>query len=276
MLNSRNSDFEALRIKWMHKPIRGCTDIFEPGEFDEECKNVTSEHLVRCPGGWERYGKYRLTVLANRAILDYRAFKKTNQKRDIALGVMTIIFDNADRVAVRKVLWQEDCSDGPPTAAPVKWTTYEPGEVPQYEPPRSDEKASRRRRDIKERRGQRRFRAQLRRAYKDTCCVTGCAVAQALDAAHIDQHINERSDTPSNGLLLRGDLHRLFDADLLGIEPTERKVQLSECIAGFAGLEPIADGVVLRQPRKGFEAYGPSDLALKIRWRQFCDAERNR
>lgn len=66
--------------------------------------------------------------------------------------------------------------------------------------------------------GQAAFRQRLIEAYGGQCPVTRCAFDGALDAAHIipDSVVGERGMDPRNGLLLRADLHRLFDCGLIG------------------------------------------------------------
>jgi hypothetical protein len=73
---------------------------------------------------------------------------------------------------------------------------------------------------IKTRRGQPAFRRALLAAFNSTCCVTGCTVQAILEAAHIVPHGNESNYNVYNGLLLRADIHILFDLGLL---------QISEC-----------------------------------------------
>lgn len=64
---------------------------------------------------------------------------------------------------------------------------------------------------------QRALRAMLMERHGGRCLISGCSEELALDAAHIDPVANEGSDDADNGLLLRADLHRLFDAGLLTI-----------------------------------------------------------
>jgi hypothetical protein len=100
------------------------------------------------------------------------------------------------------------------------------GEIePEYETPDSDlrELAWK---QIKKRRGQLQFRNVLRQRYGDRCLVTDCNVVAVLEAAHIDPFRVEAHHHPRNGLLLRADIHTLFDLDLLGIEPKEMRVEL--------------------------------------------------
>lgn len=61
------------------------------------------------------------------------------------------------------------------------------------------------------------FRSALEAAYGNRCAITGIS-APVLDAAHIRPYRGTQSDHPANGLLLRTDLHTLFDKHLLTIE----------------------------------------------------------
>lgn len=84
---------------------------------------------------------------------------------------------------------------------------------------------------IRQRRGQKKFRDSLRKRYKDRCVVTGCEVLDLLEAAHIKPYRGEDDNHSENGLLLRADIHTLFDLDLLGIEPKELRVELHPAVA---------------------------------------------
>jgi hypothetical protein len=92
---------------------------------------------------------------------------------------------------------------------------------------RSDER-KRILRDQATRRGQQRFRQSLVERYGETvCAISGCRVAEVVQAAHIVPYLAEQDNHPENGLLLRGDLHILFDRCLLGIEPDTLMVRLA-------------------------------------------------
>lgn len=62
-----------------------------------------------------------------------------------------------------------------------------------------------------------RFRGRLLTRSGARCVITGPAVPEVLDAAHIRPVADLGGDHVDNGLLLRADLHRLFDAELLTI-----------------------------------------------------------
>jgi hypothetical protein len=71
---------------------------------------------------------------------------------------------------------------------------------------------------IRSRRGQADFRSRLLEAYGRRCCVSGCRVEALLEAAHIRPHAVEPNYDTRNGLLLRADLHTLYDLHLLGVD----------------------------------------------------------
>ncbi len=70
---------------------------------------------------------------------------------------------------------------------------------------------------INERRGQDGFREKLKQAYGSRCAVTGCTLLEVLEAAHIIPCSDMKMDVVPNGLLLRADVHTLFDKGLLTI-----------------------------------------------------------
>ncbi|MEJ5888860.1 HNH endonuclease signature motif containing protein [Pseudokineococcus marinus] len=70
------------------------------------------------------------------------------------------------------------------------------------------------------REGQDRFRSTLDLAYKGACAITGTSDREALEAAHIERYRGPHSNEVWNGMLLRRDIHALFDAHLLTVLPT--------------------------------------------------------
>lgn len=68
------------------------------------------------------------------------------------------------------------------------------------------------------REGRKEFRDGLIQAYGGRCAISGCTVIDILEAAHIHPYRGPRTDETSNGLLLRADIHTLFDKGLLWID----------------------------------------------------------
>lgn len=83
---------------------------------------------------------------------------------------------------------------------------------------------------IKTRRGQRKFREKLLNFYNKSCIVTGCKVQDLLEAAHIIPHSENSNYSESNGLLLRSDIHTLYDLGYLAIDPNGFLHITGECI----------------------------------------------
>lgn len=85
--------------------------------------------------------------------------------------------------------------------------------------------------EIAQRRGQKKFRQALLKAYSGACAVSQTKVEAVLEAAHITPYQGERTNHISNGILLRTDLHTLFDLHLLRINPKTNKVEVSPSLA---------------------------------------------
>jgi len=70
---------------------------------------------------------------------------------------------------------------------------------------------------IRPRLGQGAFRVAVTDAYARACAITGEHSLPALDAAHIRPFAKDGPHTVRNGLLLRADIHRLFEQGYLGV-----------------------------------------------------------
>jgi len=104
--------------------------------------------------------------------------------------------------------------------------------------------------------GQAAFRASVLAAY-GCCCVTGATQPELIEAAHIIPYSVSGDHSVSNGLMLRVDLHCLFDAGLLTISDDYRLV-LSALITDASYL-PL-QGTAIAMPADGL---GPSLAALR-------------
>jgi hypothetical protein len=85
-------------------------------------------------------------------------------------------------------------------------------------------------RSIAERRGQPQFRRSLIRAYDGRCCVTECDAVPALEAAHIAPYRGAHTHHVRNGLLLRADIHTLFDLLEMTVDASTREIHLSDSL----------------------------------------------
>jgi putative restriction endonuclease len=113
------------------------------------------------------------------------------------------------------------------------------------------------------RRGDEDFRQNLFRRYGQRCMVSGCAIPGLIEAAYILPRTTFRLSRPGNGLLLRADLHTLFDLDLIGIEPERLVVAIHPKLSGT---EYAQFSAVRLETATGKT---PSGRALELRWREF-------
>ena len=100
----------------------------------------------------------------------------------------------------------------------------------EFEPHDIEDARKKRQRSIVLRQGQPAFRNKLLAAYEGKCCISGFDVHAALQAAHIFPYLGQKTNTTSNGLLLRADIHVLFDRGLLTIDPSTWQVLLAGVI----------------------------------------------
>ncbi|WP_230194651.1 HNH endonuclease [Streptomyces coriariae] len=72
---------------------------------------------------------------------------------------------------------------------------------------------------VRTRLGQAAFRAALLREQGERCAISGPAPADVLEAAHLYSYADSGEHHDFGGLLLRRDLHRLFDRGRIAVDP---------------------------------------------------------
>ena len=112
---------------------------------------------------------------------------------------------------------------------------------------------------------QAKFRNDVFSAYEGRCAASGTGVEDILQAAHIDDFRGKISQIVQNGILLRVDIHMLYDANLLGIEPESHRIVLSNAV----NLEPYEylSDKRLRLPKDPSKQ--PDDELLEIHFKRF-------
>ena len=130
---------------------------------------------------------------------------------DIFWGTNTIVLEQGKRQGHCK--WLGD--DG--EEFEVHWEAFEidyaPSERPRYTYRGSKREAS--------------FRAMILACDGRRCVLTGERTIEALDAAHLIPAANGQNDESCNGITLRADLHRLFDAGLFTLAPDGRVARVA-------------------------------------------------
>ena len=123
---------------------------------------------------------------------------------------------------------------------------------------------------IVRRQGQGQFRKQLLEAYEGKCCITATSEESVLDAAHITAYDGPSTNNVTNGLLLRTDLHALFDLNLLGIEPESYRVHIHNSIKDpyYKSLEMVRIRIPI------LESDIPSFSNMLKKWERFSISAR--
>jgi HNH endonuclease len=78
---------------------------------------------------------------------------------------------------------------------------------------------------------QRAFSEIIRRNYRCKCAVTECVTPAALEAAHIRVQRGVDDNSPANGILLRSDIHALFDSLLITLSEDGTRIEVGPELA---------------------------------------------
>jgi len=115
-------------------------------------------------------------------------------------------------------------------------------------------------REVVIREGQGSFRNLIFNAYGGKCAITGCDVPETLEAAHIRPYKGPKTNQASNGILLRADLHRLWDTGLLALHESSHQVLFASRLVATDYALTLA-GRTIRRPEKASQL--PSSVALE-------------
>ena len=117
-------------------------------------------------------------------------------------------------------------------------------------------------REVVRRRGQAKFRQALLAAYERRCAITGCRVVPLLEAAHITPYLGIETNSISNGLLLRADIHTLWDLGLIAVNVATLTVWVNPEVD-----DPIYQALSGQQLRSAAHfSEQPSKAALRQQW----------
>jgi len=186
--------------------------------------------------------------------------KDKNTKNKIMEGKVIILFTDETRTVVKKVLWKDRDKNKGKEIAITSWDLPPSGEFKM--PSKSTTSFVKSKRKVRYYQG--RFRESLLCIYGRKCAISGCSIKETLEAAHIFPASDKSSYHPKNGLLLRADLHRLFEYGGLRVNPKTHKVVLSSEIQKEPIYAPF-HGKCLRRPLHG---YCPDNDVLRFKYNE--------
>lgn len=109
----------------------------------------------------------------------------------------------------------------------------------------------------KARYGQEAFRQELLKRYGAVCAVTGPCPTDVLEAAHLRPFAEHETHDLDEGVLLRADVHRLYDNNLLAVDPESWTVVLAPSLRDYSEYAKLSGVQFVR---------GPSPEAVKKRF----------
>ncbi|WP_225755640.1 HNH endonuclease [Actinotalea sp. Marseille-Q4924] len=122
---------------------------------------------------------------------------------------------------------------------------------------------------VKQRVGQQRFRERMLDRFGATCALTGDQPESVLDAAHLYTYAERPVHEDDGGLLLRADVHRLFDRLLVTFEPSTWTSRVAPVVlAAHPSLEAL-EGRRITVPerlRPRTELIEEHHVAARSRW----------
>lgn len=116
---------------------------------------------------------------------------------------------------------------------------------------------------VRPRLGQGAFRVLVTDAYDRRCAVSGEKTLPILDAAHIRSYADGGAHESANGLLLRTDIHKLFDLGYVSVDENRRFIVSRRLREDFDNGKHYYDlhGTELRPPTNHSAAPAPDALA---------------
>jgi hypothetical protein len=251
----------AFVLEWRDAESAGVMDWFPLSWFAEERETKHLSHPVGAEGRPQGKAFCDVIVRGDAAELDYRPYPEQNDPHEVLSGVVRLTFTDEDRTKVVSVAWMGvDEAEFAQTDFRLHAATV-PAILTAYHPPAMP--AERVERSVRQRPGQARFRRDLKLCYENRCCISGCTVTEVLEGAHIDPYQNLASDHVQNGLLMRADLHTLFDKHLIAINPDTKEVHVAKRVRSAVGYDSW-HGLPIQVPTE--PTHRPDQAALRRHW----------
>ncbi len=115
-----------------------------------------------------------------------------------------------------------------PSPQPIHEVNFMEAVASSFDPAAPADERGRAIKEVRMRQGQAGFRRQLLDAYGQRCAISNYDAVEALEAAHILPYRGPVTNHAQNGLLLRSDLHSLFDLGLVAVHEDTYRVILAQ------------------------------------------------
>ena len=189
---------------------------------DKACRTYRKRLVQKIKDVLKSGGEGLVTLKA-----DFEMFKRDTLEPQLKDKGTTKKGTTAPKKSAKPTTTKKRSSNRSPATQPKTVLSPEAADEEPFDPNNEEDGRERTQRAIIKRRGQRDFRASLIDTYDEKCVITDCSILHVLEAAHIVPYRGDHTNKTSNGLLLRADLHTLFDCNLLAIDPETMKVLLA-------------------------------------------------
>lgn len=98
---------------------------------------------------------------------------------------------------------------------------------------------------VRVRRGQRQFRNRTLAEQGNVCAFTGGAPERVLEAGHLYSYAELGTHHAHGGLMLRRDIHRLFDDGLIAVDPSRLRVDVAPALTPYPQYARLHDGPLI-------------------------------
>ncbi|WP_404482023.1 HNH endonuclease [Novosphingobium sp. BL-52-GroH] len=228
---------EMFAVRWRSGRSQGWSSLYPASWFENEGHWLRREHRTNGPKGGSYASWCSVEVCEGHADLSYGGDHEKHNEGHLFIGTVRLVFADDQRMAVEEVWWQ---SDEPGAEFVLEDVDIFPladrsDDLATFDPTNIEDGRRKIERLVTLRQGQRAFRQALLSAYQGRCAISGCDVEEVLEAAHIMPYMGEHTNAVTNGLLLRADLHTLFDLGLIMID-ADYRISASEKIGGAFSL----------------------------------------
>jgi hypothetical protein len=227
----RTRHTDLFRIQYRNHEAEGWIDFYPLRLFTDK---KSGPILYRCQKSKQRFIA-KATLDFGEGYADLITDKEEAAKLNIYPGTARFFLEESrGSIKISEVRWADPGK---------KFVVLEPGPI--VDLMKADEIEKQREIDrldrlAKHRPEQAKFRGELFSIYNGTCAVTGCSIPETLQAAHLETVDGKDINDPRNGILLRADIHQLFDAGLFSLSRDGLQIDASELLTdnyylGFNG-----------------------------------------
>lgn len=218
-----------LTIRWNDGDAEGTTDLLPDHWFSRIGEEGFRQHVVAGVEGRTGHPRCAVTVGETVVDLDYGGEHRAhNVEHGYAPGVMRLTFADPSRASIPAVTWKDDGQDDfVRHDVQVDRQSLPAKDARPFDPKNRDDGRRKIEQMVAVRQGQSDFRDALLSAYQGRCAITDCSVEEVLQAAHILPYRNQGMNHVTNGLLLRADIHTLFDLGIIKIIWMEGEYRIS-------------------------------------------------